>query len=329
MHDSFLLAGRSFRRSRLRGWKEFYKYCVQKRISAGDLFTHPRPDVLYANFVDWLHRTHVKDYIRKDAAPAAQQLFDLARGLGSVNLAQNMLARSLRRNTAVYVKKLSSNRDIWDFALFLQFARECPDPRKWPWKPFRGLAAAIISVFSPCRTIALTTIRRSTAKRSADGKSVTVLCKEKTDHGMGRTELVIRDAPEWRLSAKVFYDVCDARAERLGSDALFCSDTGNPYTTSDTLCKAMTELLTKSMHVVGYTGYSFRAAFITAMIRRGMTETEVNAYTGHSPNAHTALSNYFRLDKQWAGARLHALPTDRIPVPAVAARLMQEDGEDD
>jgi hypothetical protein len=229
----------------------------------------------------------------------------------------------------VYVRKLSSNRDIWDFALFTQFARECPDPRKWPWKPFRGLAAAVISAFTPCRTIALTRIRRSTAKRSADGKSVTVLSKEKTDYGMGQTEVVIRDAPEWRLSAKAFFDLCDARAESLGSDWLFCSDAGKPYTTSDTLCKAMTELLTEKMHVVGYTGYSFRAAFITKMIRMGMSETEVNAYTGHSPNAHTALTNYFRLDKQWAGEKLRALPTDRVPVPTAAARIMEEDEEED
>ena len=50
-----------------------------------------------------------------------------------------------------------------------------------------------------------------------------------------------------------------------------------------------------------YTAYSIRHALITALFDMGLTEVQVNAYTGHSNNAHTAVTHYFHLDSRWVG----------------------------
>jgi hypothetical protein len=56
----------------------------------------------------------------------------------------------------------------------------------------------------------------------------------------------------------------------------------------------------KSLTVEGgidrsFPAYSARHALIT-LIRLGFTEVEVNAFTGHPNNSHTALNHYFHLD---------------------------------
>jgi hypothetical protein len=59
----------------------------------------------------------------------------------------------------------------------------------------------------------------------------------------------------------------------------------------------------------------------------------VNAYTGHSFNAHTALKYYYKLDKNWAGNLLRASPLTRIPLSAKTLKVIKseadEEGQDD
>jgi integrase len=140
---------------------------------------------------------------------------------------------------------------------------------------------------------------------------------------------VFYEAPEWRLSPKFYWDLLDARADDLDAgDALYCSEEGAPYTSSDTICKAMTSLLQNEMHVKDWTCYSFRKSSISHLFRSGLNERQVNAFTGHSNNAHTALSYYYKLNKRTVGAALRVPPSATVPIPEEAAAFLAADDLD-
>jgi hypothetical protein len=56
----------------------------------------------------------------------------------------------------------------------------------------------------------------------------------------------------------------------------------------------------------------------------GFSEVEVNAYTGHSNNSHTALNHFFHLDGNWAGRIVEEALKG---VPEKAKRVIQEDNK--
>jgi hypothetical protein len=62
-----------------------------------------------------------------------------------------------------------------------------------------------------------------------------------------------------------------------------------------------------------YPAYSIRHALITALFDAGLSESQVNAYTGHSNSAHTAATSYFHLNSKWIG---HAIASNALS-PAV------------
>jgi site-specific recombinase XerD len=64
-----------------------------------------------------------------------------------------------------------------------------------------------------------------------------------------------------------------------------------------------------------YPAYSIRHALITALFDASLSESQVNAYTGHSNNAHTAATSYFHLNAKWIG---HAIASSALS-PAVFA----------
>jgi hypothetical protein len=331
LHSWWLDASSSLRGSRLRGWLTWWKFCSARHLSLDMIRTHPRPVILYADFISWMDVTNVKPHIRKDAFPAAESLFDLME-TGDRIKKNDQIPKQIRRNTSSQVKSAPKDKSIWDLRVFLQYVRGIKDPKLLPWTEFRALCAAIFMVFVPARPCAL--VRMNTSKmrvRSTDGAYI-VPARDKTDFGRGISELVFRHAKEERLSAAWYYDIGVARATQLGChDALFCSDRGIPCSSPDVLAKGMTELL-HIMGIIGYTSYSFRHSLIQAPFDAGLTETQVNAYTGHSNKSHTAVTWYYHLDKHWAGDVLRALPTDRIPICEEASKIIAADapmeGED-
>jgi integrase len=80
------------------------------------------------------------------------------------------------------------------------------------------------------------------------------------------------------------------------------------------------------MNIEGYTAYSFRHSLIQALFDAGLDELQVNAYTGHSNNSHTAANYYYHVDKAWAGDRIRVQPTDRVPLSHEAIGVIQADG---
>jgi integrase len=197
------------------------------------------------------------------------------------------------------------------------------------WCDLMGLAAAIFMIFFPCPPIALTRIDPTEEQTGRDGKSVFIIkTQEKTDLGKGRSIFAVRRSPDFRLSPRFYYDLLKRRATRLGCPhALFCSDRGQAYSRSDSICKALVRLLVR-MGVEGYTAYSFRHSMIQALFDSGMDEKKVNAYTGHSQRSSTALDYYYHLDKNWIGMKLCALPTDRIALSEQAQKAIQVDEAD-
>jgi hypothetical protein len=55
-----------------------------------------------------------------------------------------------------------------------------------------------------------------------------------------------------------------------------------------------------------------------------MPENQVNAYTGHSFNAHTVLQNYNHLDMMWAGNRLAEYKSTTSVLVPLGASLVKE-----
>jgi hypothetical protein len=215
MHKWFLSARESFRTSRLRGWRAWVRFCGQAGITLHNMKSDEMPQLLYDDFLDWSDdpRNTITEHIRKDAAPAIQELFDLLRT--DVKLGEVSYVRTLRRNVSAVVKAAPKNATIWPFALFAQYARDCPDPETQPWADLMGLLAAVLMSFLPCREIALTRMDLSRMRTRASDGALIVPTQEKTDAGKGITELVIRDEPEERLSPRYFFHILRRRARGL------------------------------------------------------------------------------------------------------------------
>jgi hypothetical protein len=128
------------------------------------------------------------------------------------------------------------------------------------------------------------------------------------------------------------------RAEALGiNDSLFCSNDGKPYATSARLLK---QLLVDAGIDHKYPAYSICHALITALFDTGLNESQVNVYTDHSHNAHTAAMSYFHLNTKWVGRAVAAESLSPAAVvgadPVVErdnaerqAEVMKEYGESD
>jgi hypothetical protein len=166
-------------------------------------------------------------------------------------------------------------------------------------------AVVVFMTFIPCRPIAMIPMDGTKETWKAGGKILTVGTKEKTDKDRGYTELVIRKIVEKNLCPLTLYRLLKARAARLGAGgSLFCSASGVPYTTSAPLSRLLKGLLTLAGIDPQFPAYSLRHVLITALFDGGLEEHEVNAYTGHSNNAHTAATNYYYLNSRWVGRAL-------------------------
>jgi site-specific recombinase XerD len=135
------------------------------------------------------------------------------------------------------------------------------------------------------------------------------------DKGRGYTELVLRKMDNKALCPLRHYLLLQRRASGLGDDSLFCSEDGKPYAQLSQLSRLLKQLLRRAEIDHKYPTYSTRHALITALFDAGLSESQVNAYTGYSNNAHTATTSYFHLSSKWIG---HAIASS-ILSPAVFA----------
>jgi integrase len=139
-------------------------------------------------------------------------------------------------------------------------------------------------------------------EKSPDGSSVELIAKEKTNYGKGSTAFLIRRGPVPNLCPLLAYRTIKSRAAAKGLvGTLWGSKSGVPYKQAAALSRLLKDLLKAAGIPPMYTASSIRHALITELFNRGLKEQEVNAYTGHSNNAHTALTNYFHLEENWVG----------------------------
>ena len=182
-------------------------------------------------------------------------------------------------------------------------------------------AAALFMIFIPCRPFAMLRMNADRAVWRTEEKILVVPSREKTDKGRGSTELAIRQMTDEQLRHLRAFRLQRRQAQRPGSGAcLFCSDDGSPYKRTSSISKLLRQLMTAAGIPRRFVAYSIRHALITALFNAGLGGEEVNAYTGHSHNAHTALTSYFHLNSQWISHALaSAVHVAQIPPLAVGS----------
>jgi integrase len=176
--------------------------------------------------------------------------------------------------------------------------------------------AALMMIFIPCRPLAMIRIDWSRIRWIKAGHVLVVSAKEKMDRGRGYTELVIRKIEIEALCPLRHALLLKQRAEGLSTnDSLFHSDDGKPYALSAQLSRLLKQLLVDAGVDRKYPAYSIRHVLITALFDAGLNESQLNAYTGHSHNVHTAATSYFHLNTKWVG---HAIAAESLSSATVA-----------
>jgi hypothetical protein len=318
LNASFCSLPYNTRKNRLNGWMMLQKFCAEHGVSTADLETHKNPALTFADLLVEMRDSEIKNHLRETVRPAMQQILDI---IGrNVKLVDNSWASSLFRTTSTIIKKGPRYVTIWKLEPFLLHIASLFPPDNLPWNRLMGIAAAIFLIFVPCRTIALIRIDPTAATADDEDESLMAVTKEKTDRGGNQSVIWIRKMHLQAISPRYYWNVLVRRGKRLKCPtALFVSDAGKPYLRSDSIAKAMRGIMTEAGIPAKYNPYSIRHAMINALIDGGLDEKQVNAYTGHSYNYHTAFKYYYHLDPNWAGNKL-------VPVSEKAALLIEADG---
>jgi hypothetical protein len=184
-------------------------------------------------------------------------------------------------------------------------------------------AAAIFMVFIPLRPVGMWRIDPSTEKQSEGVQSVEVFTREKTDDLKGGSMVVIRPLKDERLCPLRIYRLLKEGARKKGrTDCLWCTLLGKSFKSQDRICKLLKDLLLNAGIPSRFTADSIRHAMITACCKF-MPENEVNAFTGHSFNAHTVLQNYNHMDMVWAGNRLAEYKSTNVVLQPISKGLIE------
>jgi hypothetical protein len=228
----------------------------------------------------------------------------------------------VRANTNSTVKKGSKYSDIWDLGVLLNYIRGGPPPEELQWEILRAQAAAIFMIFVPCRPAGMFQFNPFTAVRNPDGGSIKLRRREKINTGLGLTEVPIHRIEGSPLCPVRYFDLMTTVASKMGSTNTFwCTKAGKPLTRPDAIRRDLNALLRRVKIPDRFKPYSIRHALITALYRKGLTESEVNVYTGHSHRSHTTLNYYYHLDKNWVGASI----ANSFSIPESVQRALQAD----
>jgi hypothetical protein len=295
----------STRRKRLHGYRMWQEYCVENEYEPSDMAGFPNAVMVVADFIKSLQVINTSSYLIKEALTAVRGLFEVAKeGLLQVLQNSQMISEALRTSTTG-VKRVSRYRTIWKLEVLLAHIRSGPPTRQLQWFPLMARTAALFMIFIPCRPVGAWRIDPRLEKCAPDGSSVELLAKEKTNFGKGVTALLTRKGPVPNLCPLEAYCTIKACAAAKGLvGTLWGSKDGVAYKQAAALSRLLKNLLKEAGIPPTYSAYSIRHALITELFNRGLREQEVNAYTGHSNNAHTALTNYFHLDENWVGRSL-------------------------
>jgi hypothetical protein len=245
----------------------------------------------------------------------------------------NPFVQVIVKSNTVKTRSAPKYSEIWNLGILLKHISSGPKLAELQWREQMGRVAAILMVFVPLRPCAMFRIDPTTEKRGVDGKAVMVKAQDKTDVGKSVTVFTLRAMDQEVFSPAAHYQVLRAESKRRGSeDALWCSEQGKPYKRVDNSRKFLAKILKDANIPEVYKPYSIRYAVITALLQAGFDEKQVNAYTGHSNNSHTALNYYYHLDRSWAGKTLAELGKPIAVTPTIQAAIdrdNEEGGNDD
>jgi integrase len=294
----------------LHGWFLWQRFMVDKNISVQKMVESRNPALLVSSFIRFMAVQEVPQYQRHEAMPAIHLIFDVIRP--EVNLSTNTFLQSVLKEYSAITKPHSKYTTIWKLEIMIDFVVNDIPSEELDFMDLQIRLAWLLMVFVPLRPAAMLRLDTTMQKKSAGDESFEVCGHDKTDVGKGVSWFVFRKLKERNLCPQVNYNLVKKRAHERGfvGKGLFFTKTGKQMATSDVLCKGMTALLRKAGIMEPYTAYSTRHAVISALFRSGLQEKEVNAYTGHSHNSHTALNFYYHLDAAWVGSKLAALKTD-------------------
>jgi hypothetical protein len=164
-------------------------------------------------------------------------------------------------------------------------------------------------------------------KWASDYQSVEIPAKEIMDKGKRVSMIVIRPLADKRICPLTYYLMLKRWAKHRGlGSSLWGSEQGRPFATSASICRLLKNLLLQAGIPPEYSVYSIRHATITALFKAGLSELQVNAYTGHSNRSHTVASSYFHLDDVWAGVGLSSGPVE-VPVEPGVVESIKEDNQ--
>jgi integrase len=205
-------------------------------------------------------------------------------------------------------------REIWNLTDLFSYIRKGPRSDQLSLKQLRRRLAFLLMTLVPCRPVAIWKMEVEGEKWAEDGNSVEVPTKEKTNHGRQGTVLVIRKCEVENWCPLTCYKLARATAARDGvPNMLWYTEQGKPYKQASVISREVKSLMVEGRIDRSFPAYSARHALITLLIKLGFTEVEVNAFTGHSNNSHTALNHYFHLDGNWAGRRIVQEALRRAP----------------
>jgi hypothetical protein len=263
------------------------------------------PMMTIYEFIIDMDRQGVKDYRIREARLAVFELFEFVQADKIPRMVVSLTHGILKQaSTSLSAKANRAPRyhDIWPLGLLLRFMRNDTPAERWDGSELMGRTAALFMIFIPCRPVAMNRMDCVRVRWVEPERVLVVPAKEKIDKGRGYTDLVLRKMNNESLCPLRHYLLLQWRVKGLGADgSLFCSQDGKPYAQSVQLSSLLKQLLARAGIDRTYPAYLIRHALITALFDAGLSELQVNAYTGHSNNAQTAATSYFHLNSKWIG----------------------------
>ena len=295
------------RRSRLHGYRMWKMFCEEEDIDLEHMLHVLNPGMTVAHLVSYLDDLGFSEHMIKEASVAVRELLQYVRPDAKQFCENCPMLKSLIDGLATGVRRKTKYRQIWKLSTLLNHIKNGPPSEELTWKDLTARVAALLMIFVPCRPITMLRMDPTQETWARDGQSVEIPAREKMDKGGRVSAAVIRALPDKELCPLTHYLLLKDRARQMGlTGVLWASEAGNPYKSSAAICHHLKRLLAEAGIPSEYTAYSIRHATITALFESGLSEIQVNAFTGHSNNSHTAVTSYYHLDSVWAGLGLAA-----------------------
>jgi hypothetical protein len=168
-------------------WEE---YCVESGYGPADMSRFKNVVLVVSEFLASLEVVDTPLYLIKEALTAVKAMFEIVDATLFQVLSNSQMIGEVLRGSTTGTKRVSRYRTIWKLEILLDYIRKGPLSDQLEWFPLMARAAAVFMIFIPCRPVGAWRIDPASEMWAADGKSVELQAKEKTNHGKGTTALI-------------------------------------------------------------------------------------------------------------------------------------------